>query len=238
MSLYSSLFANVTGLNANATAISIMSDNILNIDTIGYKAGQVDFSTLLTSASSRATSASNDLSSKDTTILDQKDLSKDIHESNEQAPSSNDNSFIEEDTLYTRAGSFRKDAKGNYINVDGIQLMGWPLDDKGNKLEELGNINATPHALLASLEPVNAKSVLTEEEINNPKYCSGLLRELKIDENGLMVEHFKHDCISAIFQLPEYSAVTTNIASDLEINDASSSDILGESTTQPVFIEN
>ncbi len=47
MSLTGAMMIGVTGLNANSKALSIASSNIANVNTVGYKAGQNNFSTLL-----------------------------------------------------------------------------------------------------------------------------------------------------------------------------------------------
>ena len=49
------MLAGVTGLIANSSALSAVSDNIANSQTVGYKNTQVDFSTLVTGQRRRAT---------------------------------------------------------------------------------------------------------------------------------------------------------------------------------------
>ncbi|MFZ5912710.1 MAG: flagellar hook-basal body complex protein, partial [Pseudomonadota bacterium] len=49
MSIYGALFSGVSGLSANASALGIISDNIANLNTIGYKDTKARFSTLVTS---------------------------------------------------------------------------------------------------------------------------------------------------------------------------------------------
>jgi len=51
-SLYGSLLTGSSGLNSQSSALAIISDNITNSNTVGYKAGDASFSTLVTSASS------------------------------------------------------------------------------------------------------------------------------------------------------------------------------------------
>ena len=48
MSLFAALFSGVSGLNANAHAMGIISDNIANVNTVGYKVTNARFSTLVT----------------------------------------------------------------------------------------------------------------------------------------------------------------------------------------------
>src|SRR5688572_29577797 len=52
MSLFGALFSGVSGLNAQTQSLATISDNISNINTIGYKGSDVRFSTLVTQAAS------------------------------------------------------------------------------------------------------------------------------------------------------------------------------------------
>ena len=51
MSLFGSLFSGVSALNAQSQAMSMIADNISNVNTIGYKASTARFETLVTSSS-------------------------------------------------------------------------------------------------------------------------------------------------------------------------------------------
>ena len=48
MSILGAMYAAVSGLNANSNALGIISDNIANASTIGYKDTTIDFSALVT----------------------------------------------------------------------------------------------------------------------------------------------------------------------------------------------
>jgi Flagellar hook protein FlgE len=65
---------------------------------------------------------------------------------------------------YTRAGQFRLNADGDLVNVDGMKLQGWMLDDKGNIIGALDKINV-PYAInptittkISLVEPTNLDS--------------------------------------------------------------------------------
>src|SRR5215470_12919301 len=58
MSLYGALFTGISGLNADSSALSATSNNIANVNTVGYKDDQAQFSTLLNSVSNSTTFAS------------------------------------------------------------------------------------------------------------------------------------------------------------------------------------
>ena len=48
--MISSLFAGISGLNANATAMTVIGDNIANVNTIAYKANSISFSNVLSTS--------------------------------------------------------------------------------------------------------------------------------------------------------------------------------------------
>ena len=50
MSLTSAMLTGVAALDANSQAMSITSSNIANVNTVGYKDSNADFSTFLTSS--------------------------------------------------------------------------------------------------------------------------------------------------------------------------------------------
>ena len=55
MSIYSAMRAGVTGLNANASAMAVISDNIANLNTVGYKRSKSDFDALVNSQNAATT---------------------------------------------------------------------------------------------------------------------------------------------------------------------------------------
>jgi flagellar hook protein FlgE len=57
MSINSAMLAGVSGLKANSAALAALSDNIANVNTVGYKRSQVDFQTMVTGGSAGGYSA-------------------------------------------------------------------------------------------------------------------------------------------------------------------------------------
>src|SRR3546814_19774350 len=55
MSIYGAMFAGVFGLAAQSNALGMISDNIPNVNTIGYKGTSARFSTLVTMAATPTT---------------------------------------------------------------------------------------------------------------------------------------------------------------------------------------
>jgi flagellar hook protein FlgE len=48
MSLYGALFSGVSGLQSQSSAMGAISDNVANVNTVGYKGTKVNFQTLVT----------------------------------------------------------------------------------------------------------------------------------------------------------------------------------------------
>ncbi len=55
MSINSALLAGVAGLEANTSALSSISQNIANVNTVGYKDSETSFNDLVTSANATGT---------------------------------------------------------------------------------------------------------------------------------------------------------------------------------------
>jgi flagellar hook protein FlgE len=55
MSINSAMLSGVSGLVANSSALAAISDNIANVNTVGYKRSSANFSTLVTSQSKNNT---------------------------------------------------------------------------------------------------------------------------------------------------------------------------------------
>jgi flagellar hook protein FlgE len=57
MSLFGSMFSGVLGLTAQSQAMAVISNNVANVNTTAYTRAGAEFSTLVTGATSAATSA-------------------------------------------------------------------------------------------------------------------------------------------------------------------------------------
>lgn len=141
MSLYGALLIGVSGLDANSKALSISSSNIANVNTVGYKASENAFSTLLASAvGSGDVSQAGVIAGQQQNLLNQGGITATT--SNTDLAISGNGFFVvspqqsgttgsTQPLLYTRAGSFTPDANGNLKNTAGLYLQGWPVDSKG-----------------------------------------------------------------------------------------------------------
>jgi flagellar hook protein FlgE len=158
MSLYGSLFSGVSGLTSNGTAIGVISDNISNINTTGFKGGAASFSSLVTgnlAGGGAIAQARSEINQQG--LIQPTGITTDLAISGQGffvvADSSSDQTF------YTRAGSFREDNTGNLVNAAGFVLQGWPLDNSGRLPGEPGNENTTSNQLIESLVDVNIRQI-------------------------------------------------------------------------------
>jgi len=147
MSIYGALLTGVAGLQAQSSALSVSSANIANVDTVGYKADDANFETVLSSTVG-GTAGQTAVSEYNTQNVGQQGLLQTATSPTDLAISGN--GFFVTSTSptststqnYTRAGNFAADADGNLVNGSGNYLLGYP-------------VNASGAATSSSLTPIN-----------------------------------------------------------------------------------
>jgi flagellar hook protein FlgE len=166
MSLYGALYSGVAGLAAQSNKIGIISDNIANVNTVGYKGTRGNFETLVTSSSSAGSSYSpGGVLGTNQQLVDKQGLLASTSSPTDIAISG-DGFFVVNQkndgsgqVSYTRAGSFTQDSTGNFRNAAGFFLQAWRLDPEGRLPGEPGNLNTVSSANLTSLTTVNVKNL-------------------------------------------------------------------------------
>lgn len=156
MSLYGALFTGVSGLKSQSNKIGVISDNIANVNTVGFKRTDAQFETLVVNSSSSVAYSPGGALPNNRMEIDKQglllatDAPTDISISGGGFFVVNARTNSSDTPMYTRAGSFRRDELGNFVNAAGFYLQGWALDRDGN-------IPATS-ASLDSLQTVNIES--------------------------------------------------------------------------------
>jgi len=166
MSLYGALYSGVAGLAAQSNKIGIISDNIANVNTVGYKGTRGNFETLVTSSSSAGSAYSpGGVLGTNQQLVDKQGLLASTSSPTDIAISG-DGFFVVNQkndgsgqVSYTRAGSFTQDSTGNFRNAAGFFLQAWRLDPEGRLPGEPGNLNTVSSANLTSLTTVNVKNL-------------------------------------------------------------------------------
>ena len=121
MSLFGALASGVSGLTAQSSAMGAISDNITNINTIGFKGTKVNFATLVTKQTSSTFYSAGGVQSKprqDTGLqglLQASTAQTDIAISGKGFFVVNEASKpgVADQYLFTRAGSFYADDEGH-----------------------------------------------------------------------------------------------------------------------------
>ena len=140
MSLFGSLSAGVAGLLSQGEAISVVSDNLSNVNTIGYKTNRTLFKQLVTSSGISGTAFN--AGGVGTSVLRAQNAQgalQSSQSSTDLALSGNgffvvtDTAEIDADTstFYTRAGAFVENNRGFLVTPSGEYLQGWRTDSTG-----------------------------------------------------------------------------------------------------------
>ena len=135
MSIFGALEAAVSGLSANSNALGMISDNIANSNTVGYKDTSADFSTLVTASGSPSLYSPGGVQSSPLYNVAQQGVLQSESSPTDLAISgggffvvnSNQAGGSTGTISYTRAGNFSVDANGNLVNAAGLYLQGQPL---------------------------------------------------------------------------------------------------------------
>ncbi|MEX2455243.1 MAG: flagellar hook protein FlgE [Rhodospirillaceae bacterium] len=160
MSLYGAMFSGVSGLNAQSQALGMISDNISNVNTVGYKTSKASFSTLVTRQALSSFYAPGGVRSSPVSMIDRQGLLQASSSATDLAVSGA-GFFVVTDTnaptgtdsrSYTRAGQFITDSEGYLQTPSGYYLNGWVTDSTGTP-------TAVNTSVLSSLEPIRVNSV-------------------------------------------------------------------------------
>ncbi len=228
MSLMSSLAAATTGLNAASTDLSVISDNIANSNTVGFKAqravfedalaqnvaggvGQIGLGTqlgsiekVMTQGALQNTGVATDLALQGDGFFMVSGTSAD----------GRTGQFL------TRAGQFTIDSTGYLVNQSGMRLQGYTADGQGNMLSaigdlQVGNANSSPKstgkvtikANLAADAPVVAASADAADAATTSQFSTSVTIYDSLGNDLQAQVYFKHTGAAATSSTWEYYTV-------------------------------
>jgi flagellar hook protein FlgE len=178
MSLNSALQAGVSGLQANSTALSAISTDIANADTVGYKGNDVTFQSIVASSNGTGFSAGGVSATSQQMVTQlgttiQTSSSTDLAISGQGlfVTSTTPTPAATSNVLYSRSGSFTPDANGYLKNTAGLYLEGVLADSNGNI--------PTSGLNVGSLQPINVTNV---GGAVSPTTVAGLTGTLNADQ--------------------------------------------------------
>lgn len=132
MSLYGMMRTGSSGMNAQASRLSTVADNIANSGTTGYKAASTEFSSLLLPSVSGNYNSGAVKTDIRYGISNQGALQ--YTSSATDLAINGDGFFVVEDTngvpYMTRAGSFVPNGSGELVNAGGYKLLGYPYTEE------------------------------------------------------------------------------------------------------------
>ncbi len=157
MTISSSLNAGIAGLNANASRLASISDNIANSSTYGYKRVQTDFHSMVISSNGVNYSAGG-LRSTTQRLVDERGALISTTNPTDLAvrgrgmlPVASQAEVLSgngsEQMLLSTTGSFRTDSNGYLTTESGLVLLGWPAQPDGT-------VPSFPRDTSDGLEPV------------------------------------------------------------------------------------
>ena len=128
MSLFGAMNSGVSGLASQSSAMAAISDNITNVNTIGFKSTKVDFQTLVTKQASNSLYSSGGVQSRPRTGIDVQGLLQGSSSTTDLAISGDGFFLVNEAAtpgasdqyLFSRAGSFYPDNQGYLKNTGGF----------------------------------------------------------------------------------------------------------------------
>ena len=178
MSINSALLAGVSGLTANSAALAAISQNIANVNTIGYKRTAAEFSTVVNSQTTGAGYSAGGVLANQRNFISQAGQLQRTNSTTDLGIAGQgffvttekaENLDAGDARLFTRAGAFRVDSFGYLKNTAGLYLQGWPVDADGeiqtdpsdlNRLRSInvGSVGGTAEATTRAQVNANLKS--------------------------------------------------------------------------------
>jgi len=156
LSLYSALYAGVSGLSAQSSAMATVADNITNVNTVGYKGVDAQFRTLVTDGRITSSYSAGGVATVPQAMVSRQGLIQASASTTDLAIDGG-GFFVTRtatdgtgEVAFTRAGNFRPDEEGYMRNAAGQYLYGWRLDTAGN---------FTNTGSIAALQPVRVSDL-------------------------------------------------------------------------------
>ena len=151
-----SLYSGVSGLQAHQVAMDVESNNIANVNTVGFKYSRANFSDLLAQTNQIATAPQGGLGGKNAVQVglgtSANSMTRIFSQGSIQNSDKNTDIAIQGDGFfivspdggktynYTRAGDFKFDAEGNFVDNSGYIVQGWPRDEETGKVDSTAPI--------------------------------------------------------------------------------------------------
>lgn len=158
-----SLYSGVSGLQSHQVAMDVESNNVANVNTLGFKYSRANFSDLLAQTKAIATAPQGELGGKNPVQVGLgstvSSMTRIFSQGSVQNSDKNTDVAIQGDGFfiispdggntykYTRSGDFKFDAGGNFVDNNGFIVQGWlrdPITGFVDATAPIVNINIPP----------------------------------------------------------------------------------------------
>ncbi|MFQ5455218.1 MAG: flagellar hook protein FlgE [Nitrospirota bacterium] len=168
MAILTSLFSGVSGLNANGSAMSVIGNNIANVNTVGFKSSRTTFADII-SQSLGGGSASSQIGRGVFLSSVSPSFTQGSFETTSNALDlgvDGNGFFLVKNSsgqFYTRAGQFTISKDGNVVNPEGFVVQGYQVDSAGTINGVIDDINISA----ATSAPRNTQNVTITANIDS-----------------------------------------------------------------------
>ncbi len=179
MGVSSSLYSSISGLSSMGEAMSVLGDNVANVNTISFKSSRTTFQDVLTQSVSTASGAAQ--VGRGVTLSTVSGLF--AQGSFESSSSATDMAIggqgffmlrsaeNAEYDMFTRAGEFSFDQEGYVVNPQGYYVQGWTIDSStGERAGSLGDIlidKTTPPVATKEIQVISNLDARLSNEMPN-----------------------------------------------------------------------
>jgi flagellar hook protein FlgE len=201
MGIHHALYSAVSGLSVNADGMSVISNNIANANTKGYKNDRAEFEDLLSTSLNENSNLGRGARLRAiTTSYTQGALSNTgmITDMGIQGDGffmvKNDSTEVQESNgmFFTRQGSFRFNKDGFITDVNGGKVQGYMADDSGKLSTKLTDVQITQNALapvatnkvsVAANLDIRDKPILQDFDLERPTDTSNFNTTVTLFDN-------------------------------------------------------
>jgi flagellar hook protein FlgE len=191
----------LSGLNAASKSLEVIGNNIANANTVGAKASRAEFSHVYTAALGLAGAAAGTGVRTDTVAqqftqgnISGTGISTDLAISGDGFFQVNDGV---NPTMYTRNGQFKVNNVGEIVNNDGLHLMGYTADAKGQIVP-------------GALQPLQLPTAALSAHVTNSVTMAGNLDSSGKVTNPVAVATAKLDAANLVKTQADAAKVTAN----------------------------
>lgn len=174
MGLFGALFTGVSALSAQSQKTAIISNNIANVNTNGFKRSEASFFSLVTTSTNTSRYSPGTVTVNRIQRVSQQGPISQSESSTDASVSGKGFFAVKRDSLdsalteflYTRNGQFSEDSQGFLRNSAGFFLYGWPLDVNGALPANQGDLDSLVPIDVAFLGGLTRPTTTAELAVN------------------------------------------------------------------------